>query len=109
VHWFRLAQSAALPVRPDHEARSSHELLVYAIRAVEVDPGRVTGMVHSANGKVGGTLNEAAGRPAEEIYVAMTHCLSDWEHRWLLDVPDFRLWLAEKSRAIEQRGPQRRR
>jgi hypothetical protein len=109
VRWYRLSASASLPVKGFDDVRSDHEILMTAISEVEPDERRRLSMAASANGKVGGTLREAAGRPAAETYEAMLHRLSDWEYSGLLDSPDFQLWLAQRSRAIELGDTKRRR
>lgn len=104
VHWFQLTRSAALPSKAFDDGRSMHQMLMDAIEAVGYAKNAAVKVSQSANGKVGGTLNEASGRPASEIYQAMEHKLADWEHASLLAEPDFRIWLAEKARMIEAKG-----
>lgn len=101
VQWFRLTQSEALPAPGAGELRTAHQILLDAIIAAEFAPADATHVVASANGKVGGALRQASGRPAGETFDAMRNRLQDWEFSRLLDQPDFLLWLAQRARAIE--------
>lgn len=101
VHWFKFSASMTLPIKSFEDTRTDHQILIDAIAgcgASEDDYGRIAA---SANGKVGGTLREAAGRPASETYEAMVHKLADWDYASLLESSDFCLWLAQKANAIE--------
>ncbi|MDP8932368.1 MAG: ImmA/IrrE family metallo-endopeptidase [Actinomycetota bacterium] len=109
VRWFRMVEPSALPVKQDIDERTDHQILMDAIAMVEPDDDRRVSIAQSANGKVGGGLREAAGRPAEETFLAMRHRLEQWEHAHLLNQPDFILWLAQRSRAIETGTTKRRR
>ncbi len=104
VHWFRLASTVSLPMMQTGDDRSSHRILLDAISLAGFSNDEATRVAQSANGKVGGTLNEAAGRPAAETYAAMEHKLLNWQYSALLNQPDFHLWLAGKARVIESRG-----
>ena len=101
VRWFKFSQSATLPVKSFDDVRTDHEILVDAIVKHEGLRDEVSRITASANGKVGGTLREAASRPASETYEAMLHKLADWDYASLIESSDFRLWLAQKARAIE--------
>jgi hypothetical protein len=88
--------------------RSDHQVLLDAIAVFEHDQGKAKAIANSVNGKVGGTLNRASGRNAVEMYQAMLHRLSTWEHAQLLEVADFRLWLAQRVTAIQTGSTKRR-
>jgi hypothetical protein len=109
VKWYRMIDSSVLPEKAPDDARNDHQILVDAIAMVEPDPGRHASIAQSANGKVGGALREAAGRPAGETYQALRHRCKQWQHMELLGQPDFLLWLAQRARAIEQGTTKRRR
>jgi hypothetical protein len=101
VMWFRLAAQSELPERDALDTRTDHQILMDAIALIEPDESLRARIAASANGKVGGGLRDAAGRLAAETYQAMRHRFEGWEHDELLEQPDFLLWLAQRSRAIE--------
>ena len=109
VRWFRMVAPAPLPTRSSTEVRADHQILMDAIAMVEPDDARRTSIAQSANGKVGGGLREAAGRPADETFQAMRHRCEQWAHSELLEEPDFLLWLAQRARAIELGETKKRR
>ena len=109
VYWFRMVEPLALPQKNPSDTRSDHQILLDAIAMVEPDSQRRNTIAQSANGKVGGALREAAGRPAKETFQAVRHRCEQWEHSKLLAEPDFLLWLAERSRAVESGTTKRRR
>lgn len=109
VRWFRMAALSPLPVRGSDDQRPDHQMLLDAIASVESDEVKQISIAQSANGKVGGGLKEAAGRPAEETYRAVRYRCEQWEYASLLEQPDFLLWLAERSRAVEAGTTKRRR
>ena len=104
-----MVEPSPIPSREPTETRTDHQILMDAIAMVEPDGARRAAIAHSANGKVGGGLRDAAGRPAEETYQAMRHRCEQWEHSKLLQQPDFLHWLAQRSRAIERGETKRRR
>ncbi len=109
VRWYKFSETVTLPVKAFDDQRTDHEILIAAIAssgAAEDDQAKIAA---SANGKVGGTLREAAGRPASETYEAMMHKLADWDYASMLGIDDFRLWLAQKATAIEIGQTKRRR
>lgn len=109
VHWFKFTTSTTPPVKSFEDDRTDHSILLDAITASDAPAEEQVRIAQSANGKVGGTLRDAAGRPAGEIYEAMIHKLQDWEHAHLLATDDFRLWVAQKARAIEEGKTKRKR
>lgn len=109
VRWFKYTASLTLPVKSFDDERSDHEILMDAIKASGAPQEDWRRIAQSANGKVGGTLREAGGRPASVAYEAMLHKLGDWEHTMVLGNSMFRLWLAQKARAIEGGNTKRRR
>lgn len=109
VHWYRMVQSSALPERDAADLRSDHQILLDAIAMIEPDLKRRDTIARSANGKVGGTLREAAGRPASETFHAVRHRCEQWDHAQLLEQPDFLLWIAQRSKAVEAGTTKRRR
>lgn len=108
VKWFRLSAPADLPSRDSSDERTPHQILVDAIALIEADEDERIRLTHVCNGKVGGALREAAGRPAQETYDSLVHRFENFDERRLLEQPQFRLWLAEKARLIE-RGQTKRR
>lgn len=110
LRWYKLSASASLPTKQFGDERSDHQILLDAIEHCQTDFDReARGIAASANGKVGGTLREAAGRDASETYEAMIHRLEGWEYAALLGDDDFLLWLAQRSRAIEAGETKRKR
>ncbi|WP_307075988.1 ImmA/IrrE family metallo-endopeptidase [Arthrobacter pascens] len=109
VYWYQMVEPLALPEKNIDDPRSDHQILMDAIAMVEPDLQRRNSIGMSANGKVGGALREAAGRPAIETFQAVRHRCEQWEHSTLLAQPDFLLWLAERSRAVETGMTKRRR
>lgn len=109
VHWFKLSASVTLPIKSFEDLRTDHRILVDAIAGSGASENDYARIAASANGKVGGTLREAAGRPASETYEAMLHKLAGWEHASLLKSDDFHLWLAQKAIAIESGQTKRQR
>lgn len=109
VRWFKLSASVTLPIKSFADLRTDHQILVEAIAGSGASKDDYARVAASANGKVGGTLREAAGRPASETFEAMLHKLANWEHASLLDSDDFRLWLAQKASAIESGQTKRKR
>jgi hypothetical protein len=109
ISWYSfLPPESELPQRPAADTRTVHALLLSAASRASSDeaPERIA---MSANGKIGGGLREAAGRSESLLFRTMLHRLADWEHADLLEVPDFRLWLAEKCRAVSAGSTKRRR
>jgi hypothetical protein len=109
VRWFKFTTSMTPPVKSFEEDRADHAILMDAIIGSGAPSDEQVRIAQSANGKVGGTLRDAAGRPAGETYEAMIHKLEDWEHAALLSNDDFRLWVAQKARAIEAGSTKRKR
>nr|WP_279539010.1 ImmA/IrrE family metallo-endopeptidase [Paenarthrobacter sp. MSM-2-10-13] len=109
VQWYRMVESVALPQRSPDDVRSDRQVLLDAIAMVEPDSQRRNSIAQSANGKVGGALREAGGRSANLTFQAVRHRCEQWEHSKLLAQPDFLLWLAERSRAVETGMTKRRR
>lgn len=108
VHWYRMVEPLALPERAPTDTRSDHQILLDAIAMIEPHELLHGKIAQSANGKVGGALREAAGRPAGETFQALRHRCEQWEHATLLDQPDFLLWLAQRSRAVQAGTTKRR-
>ena len=109
VHWYRMVEPLSLPEKGPEDQRSDNEILLDAVAMIEPDTQHQRSITLSANGKVGGTLREAAGRPATETFQALRHRCEQWDHAELLEQPDFLLWLAQKSRAVETGTTRRRR
>jgi hypothetical protein len=109
VYWYRMLEPLALPEKESADTRSDHQILLDAIAMIEPREDRHSHMAQSANGKVGGALREAGGRPAKETFRALRHRCEQWEHSMLLEQPDFLLWLAQRSRAVEAGTTKRRR
>lgn len=109
VYWYRMVEPLSLPQKDAADARTDHQILLDAIAMIEPESKRHNPIAQSANGKVGGSLREAAGRPAEETFQAVRHRCEQWEHAELLEQPDFLLWLAQRSRAVEAGTTKRRR
>lgn len=100
VKWFRMAPVADLPPI-DSDVRSTTTLLQDAVALhVAGDIERVS-LMQRTNGRVGGVLREAAGRPAFETYSTLEYRMLHSEDSHLLDEPEFRMWLARKARDIE--------
>ncbi len=109
VYWYRMVEPLSLPQKDAADARTDHQILLDAIAMIEPESQRHNPIAQSANGKVGGSLREAAGRPAGETFQAVRHRCEQWEHAELLEQPDFLLWLAQRSRAVEAGTTKRRR
>jgi hypothetical protein len=109
VRWFKFTTSTTPPVKSFDDDRTDHAILMDAIIRSGVPSDEHLRISQSANGKVGGTLRDAAGRPAGETYEAMIHKLADWEYAALLANDDFRLWVGQKARAIEAGSTKRKR
>ncbi|SDK21547.1 protein of unknown function [Nocardioides sp. YR527] len=107
VDWFQLAETLVPPSREDGDQRAVGDILNDALSAYA--PQDVTHLVSVCNGKVGGSLREWAGRPAVETYSSLVYRFQISEHEPMLAIPDFRLWLAEKARDVEQNGQAKRR
>lgn len=108
VYWYRMVKALALPEKELSDTRTDHEILLDAIAMIEPHVERHNQIAQSANGKVGGALREAGRRPAEETFQALRHRCGQWEHARLLEQPDFLLWLAQRSRAVEAGTTKRR-
>jgi hypothetical protein len=87
VYWYRVIEPLVLPQKNFDDSRSELQILMDAIAMVEPDLRRRNSMAQSANGKVGGALREAAGRPAIETFQAVRHRCEQWEHSKLLGEP----------------------
>lgn len=109
VRWFRLSKPSDLPTRDPKDGRSLSQLLQDAVAMVVRENSERTHLVQVCNGKIGGALREATGRPAAEAYESLVHRFESSELGPLLDQADFRVWLSEKATAIENRNTKRRR
>jgi hypothetical protein len=109
IRWYCfLPEVSRLPERASSDSRTANEVLVSAASlGRDARSAQKVGM--SANGKVGGILREADGRPALELYRTLLYRLEDWDHADLLNNDDFLLWLAEKARSISARATSGRR
>lgn len=108
VQWFQLAETAVLASRADDDGRKVAQILKDALAETAPDED-IPRMVQVCNGKIGGSLREWAGRPAEETYSSLLYRFQNSELAQLLEISDFRLWLAEKARAVENGETKRRR
>ena len=108
VRWFQLAESSVLAARVEGDQREVPQILKDAL-AQYAPAHESVRLVQVCNGKVGGALRESAGRPAAETYSSLVYRFEQSEQRQLLEVPDFRLWLAEKARDVEDGKTKRRR
>lgn len=98
VRWWRLAAPSPLP-DADEDPRTDTELLRAAIVACTPEEDQRHHRLQSANGKVGGGANDAAGRDAASIYEGLWHRFeADGRFDDLMARPEFRMWLARKSR-----------
>jgi hypothetical protein len=96
IHWFRMFRAAEIP-DADSDARSTTELLKAAIAAVEADEGNRLHRLQSANGRVGGSLQNVAGRSPQELYSQLLYRFPEEELR---NQPEFTTWLARKARNL---------
>lgn len=101
VRWYRMSEPTDPPVLQHSDSRTDHEVLVAALSVVELDSSRIQRLVQVCNGKVGGALREAAGRPSSETYQSLLYRFRESEYAHLLDIPDLHIWLARKARAVE--------
>lgn len=109
VYWYRMHAPNDLPALDPSDGRTNHEVLKDAISRVESDPARQLFYQQSCNGKVGGILRSASGRPSQEMYDALLHRLdADAYNKALLTEPDFMIWLARKVRDVEAGTTKRR-
>lgn len=108
VKWFRLSTPAALPSRDPSDSRTPHQVLSDAIALAEAGEHERVRLAQVCNGKVGGALREAAGRPARETFESLVHRFENSDVSHLLAQPDFLVWLAEKARAVEAGTTKRR-
>lgn len=98
VRWWRLAAPSPLP-EADDDPRTDTELLRAAIAACTPEEDQRHHRLQSANGKVGGGANDAAGRDPASIYEGLWHRFEgDGRFDDLMARPEFAVWLARKSR-----------
>jgi hypothetical protein len=109
VKWYQMFSPAALPERDPDDERSSHQQLVDAISLVEADEEERLHLARVCNGKVGGVLRDAAGRPARETFNTLKYRFEKSEVDYLLEQPDFLVWLAEKARVVESGDTKKKR
>ncbi|WP_337590316.1 ImmA/IrrE family metallo-endopeptidase [Kribbella pittospori] len=101
VRWYQMFSPAEPPERDPADGRTLHQQLVDAISMVESDEHERTHLANVCNGKVGGLLREASGRPATETFSILKYRFESSHVAFLLEQPDFISWLAEKARTIE--------
>lgn len=106
VYWYRMSEPTDLP-ETRAETRPLTTILIDAISVVEPDDQKRVKIARSCNGKVGGILREASGRPARETYAALLHRFQSSELAELTEQPDFLAWLARKALDIEGRTTKR--
>ena len=100
VNWYRLAPPAELPPI-DLDTRTTTQLLQDAIALHVADDAERVRLMQRVNGRVGGVLREAGGRPALETFATLKYSMSNSEDVGLLEEPEFVTWLARKARDIE--------
>jgi hypothetical protein len=107
VEWFRLREVAEMPVYQDEEL-APRQALREALAEYCGSAEEQRKLEMSLNGKIGGILRSASGRPARELFATVEYRLQHDGFSGLLVLPEFRAWLASKAEAIE-RGETKRR
>jgi hypothetical protein len=108
IAWYRMYEVADMPdVAADD--RGTTQILRDALREVTEDAVRKKSLERQLNGKIGGILREAAGRPPHELFTTLEYRFAREGYEDLLALPDFRSWLAHKAHAVSSGTTKRRR